>query len=93
VIYLFIAGNNFAAIGIMVFGLIAGVIDNILRPIIVSKRSRMNSLFALIGMIGGLLFFGVVGLIIGPLIIAYLLIFLELYRNKRVSGLLLEREK
>ena len=34
-----------------------------------------------IGMIGGLLVFGLIGLIIGPLIIAYVLLVLELYRK------------
>ncbi len=92
-IYLLISGEGVAAIGVLIFGSVASLIDNILRPIIVSKRTKVKSLFILIGMVGGLLFFGVIGIILGPLIIAYLLIFLELYRNKRISGMLLEGEK
>jgi predicted PurR-regulated permease PerM len=59
---------------------------------IISKRLMMNSLLALLGTIGGILLFGVLGLILGPLIIAYLLIFLEIYRNKKFTGLLLKSE-
>ncbi len=91
-IYMFIAGNNFAGWGVVVFGIIASTIDNILRPIFVSKMTKMHSAVVLISMIGGLFFFGVLGLILGPLIIAYLLIVLELYRKKPISGLLIHEE-
>jgi predicted PurR-regulated permease PerM len=59
---------------------------------VISKRVMMNSLLALLGTIGGLIFFGVLGLVLGPLIIAYLLIFLEVYKSKRFSGLLRKQE-
>lgn len=92
-IYLIASGNGLSAIGVIIFGSIASIGDNFLRPIVVSKKTSLNPLFALIGMIGGLLLFGVLGIILGPLIIAYFLIFLELYRNKRISGLLIERRE
>ena len=87
VIYLLIAGNTFPALGVLVFGLISASIDNLARPVFVSKRTQMHSALVLIGMIGGLLLFGVIGVILGPLIIAYLLIVLEIYRNKRSPGI------
>jgi len=89
-VFLLVSGNAAAAIGVTIFGVASSVVDNFLRPIIIAKRLRMNSLLALLGVIGGILFFGVIGLILGPLIIAYLLIFLEIYRNKKFSGLLIE---
>lgn len=82
-IYLFVAGNRFEAMGVLIFGLIASTIDNILRPIIISRATKMSSSLVLIGMIGGLFLFGILGLILGPLILAYLLIVLELYRKKK----------
>lgn len=85
-IYLFVTNNIFSAIGVGVFGLIAFGIDNIIRPILVSKRTRMHPLLILIGMVGGLLFFGILGFILGPLIIAYILIILEIYRGKEIEG-------
>ena len=93
VIYLLIAGNTFPAIGVIIFGLISSSLDNFIRPIIVSKRTQMHSSLVLIGMIGGLLLFGVLGLILGPLILAYLLIILEIYRNKKVSGIFIQQPK
>jgi len=92
-LYLFVSGNVFPAIGVLIFGGVASVIDNILRPIIVSRKIKMNELIILIGMVGGLLFFGILGIILGPLIIAYLIIFLEIYKNKKLSGFFITREK
>lgn len=84
-IYLLIAGNTFQALGVLIFGICSSSIDNIIRPYIVSKRTKLNSSIILIGMIGGLFLFGVLGLILGPLILSYLLILLDLYRNKKNS--------
>ena len=82
-IFLLVTGNTVALIGVSIFGIASSVIDNFLRPIMIGKRLMMNSLLAMLGFIGGILLFGVMGLILGPLIIAYLLIFLEVYRNKK----------
>lgn len=93
VIFLFVAGNNFSAVGVTVFGFISSFIDNVVRPILVSKRTRMHPLLMLIGMIGGLFFFGILGFILGPLIIAYVLIVLEIYRGKAIKGIFISQEK
>ena len=86
VIYLFVAGNNFAAFGVTFFGVISSVVDNLLKPIIVSKRTKVPSSLILVGMIGGFFMFGILGFILGPLILAYFFIILELYRNKKIPG-------
>ncbi len=90
-IYLLVSGNSFSAIGVTIFGIASSIIDNFLRPVLVSRRIKMNSLLVLIGMIGGLILFGVMGIVLGPLIIAYLIIFLEIYKNKKLSGIVTGR--
>lgn len=90
-IYLFIEGNTFSALGISIFGVVASTIDNFLRPIIISKRTTMHPALVLIGMIGGLFLFGVLGFILGPLIIAYLFIILEIYRNKKIPNIFIQK--
>jgi predicted PurR-regulated permease PerM len=85
-IYLFMAQNVFQALGVSVFGIIASSVDNILRPLIVSRRTSLPTSLVFLGMIGGFFFFGILGFILGPLIIAYLLIFLEIYRSKKFAN-------
>lgn len=94
VLYLFATGSPMTiSFGILLFGILSSTIDNFLRPIIVSRRTRINSAILMISMIGGLFFFGVIGLILGPLIISYLLILLEVYRGRSKSILVLEESK
>lgn len=85
-IYLFMAQNVFQALGVSIFGIIASSVDNILRPLIVSRRTSLPTSLVFLGMIGGFFFFGILGFILGPLIIAYLLIFLEIYRSKKFAN-------
>lgn len=86
-IFLLIGGSNGAAVGVVAFGLFAAFIDNILRPMIVSRRTSLHPLLILIGMVGGIFLFGILGFILGPLILAYVLIVLEVYRGKELKGI------
>jgi len=88
-IYFMIAGNTIPAIGILVFGAVSTTIDNFLRPMIVSKRTNLHSAIVIIGMIGGLFMFGILGVILGPLILAYLIILLEVYRKRTFPNILI----
>lgn len=90
VLYLIIQGSVFPAIGVAFFGLLAVILENFVQPILIAKWIKMNSALVLISMIGGLFAFGILGVILGPLIIAYLFIILEIYRDKRVQGVFIE---
>jgi predicted PurR-regulated permease PerM len=89
---LFVKGLIVPAIGITVFGILSSIIDNFVRPFLVSQRTRMHPAVVLVGMIGGFLMFGFLGFILGPLILAYLLIILEIYRNKHIPGVFLQKD-
>lgn len=91
-IYLFIGGNDVSAWGVVIFGLLSSNIDNFLRPIIVSKRAKIHTGIMLVSTIGGIFFLGILGFILGPLIISYLLVLLEVYRGKPSSGIVIEKE-
>jgi len=92
-IFLLINGNLGAFIGVSIFGVLSSLMENTVKPAFVAKRTNVNSAVILLGMVGGLLFFGILGIILGPLILAYLLIVLEVYRDKRIPGVLIEPEK
>jgi predicted PurR-regulated permease PerM len=89
-LFLVIGGNTFAAIGILVFTAIASLSDHALRPYFVAKRAKLHTAVALIGTIGGLLLFGIVGLVIGPLVLDYMITLIGIYKNKPV-GLLVKQ--
>ncbi len=91
-IYLITAGDNVAAIGVFAFGMISSTIDNILRPMIVSRRTDLHTAIIIVGMIGGAFMFGILGIILGPLILAYLVIIVELYRKKDIPNSLIREE-
>ena len=88
-IFLFIGGNIFQALGVIAFGIVASFADNLIRPIIVSKKTNLPPSLILVGIIGGLFLFGILGMILGPLIIAYFLIVLDIYRNKQTPEILI----
>lgn len=68
---LFMQGETGAAIGVWLWGaIVVSQLDNFLRPIFISSVSPIPFLFVLFGVLGGLLAFGLVGLFIGPIILA-----------------------
>ncbi|MBU0466856.1 MAG: AI-2E family transporter [Nanoarchaeota archaeon] len=87
-IYLIITGNPLLAIGFLLYNvLIVSSVDTIFRSLFVSRRTRMSQAVILVGMIGGLFIFGILGLILGPLILAYFITFLTAYKEKTLSSL------
>jgi predicted PurR-regulated permease PerM len=92
-IYLLSTGEVFSASGILFFGIISMIIENAIKPIFVSRKTNVHSGIILLGMVGGLLVFGILGVIIGPLILSYLLILLEIYRDKRTPGMFISEQK
>ena len=64
----------------MVFcALVVGSVDNLLRPILVGKDTQMHELMIFFGTLGGIFMFGVVGVIIGPIIAALFVTVWEIY--------------
>ena len=71
-------GSLFIGIGIMIFGaLFVSTLDNIIRPKLIGSKGKIHPALIFIGLIGGLNLFGLVGLVLGPLILSYLLTFLK----------------
>lgn len=57
----------------------AGNIDNLLRPRLVGKDTEMHELFVLFGTLGGISLFGILGIIVGPIVTALFITLWELY--------------
>ena len=63
-------GRYGAAIVLAVFGLVVSTMDNFLKPLLISGRAVVPTLAVFIGVLGGLLAFGVIGMFLGPVVIA-----------------------
>jgi predicted PurR-regulated permease PerM len=53
-----------------VWSLIAGTMDNFLRPFLIKRGADLPLILILVGVIGGLLTMGIIGLFIGPVVLA-----------------------
>jgi predicted PurR-regulated permease PerM len=62
---------------------VVGVIDNILRPLLMSGQTQMNGLLVFISLLGGLATFGLLGLVLGPIIMATTISFVDAYATER----------
>jgi predicted PurR-regulated permease PerM len=80
VVILAIGGRIGAAISLGLYcGILVGTVDNILRPILVGKDTKMHELFILLSTLGGISLFGIWGVIIGPIIAALFISIWDLY--------------
>jgi predicted PurR-regulated permease PerM len=90
-LFFFTSGNVTSGVLFILYNLVlVSGFENILRPYIVSRRSNVPTIIIFIGMIGGTLLFGVMGLILGPLILAYFLEILKMYKERALSSLFVD---
>jgi predicted PurR-regulated permease PerM len=68
--WLYLDGASTAAVGLFVWTVIVGLLDNVLRPILIRRGADLPLLLIMAGVIGGLLGFGLVGLFVGPVVLA-----------------------
>ena len=80
-IFLFATGDYLkGAILLMYSVVVISQIDYFLRPIFISGKTQLHSLFLLLSIIGGLNVFGLLGLVLGPILLALCMAILETYR-------------
>jgi predicted PurR-regulated permease PerM len=60
-------------------------IDNVIRPLFISGRSKLHILVILLGVFGGILAFGITGVVAGPIILALVLVFFEESRQEMAT--------
>jgi predicted PurR-regulated permease PerM len=68
--WLYLDGATTAAIGLFVWTVIVGLLDNVLRPVLIRRGADLPLLLIMAGVIGGLVGFGIVGLFVGPVVLA-----------------------
>jgi predicted PurR-regulated permease PerM len=74
VLWLILKGSTVAGVGLLIWGaIVMGWTDHIVRPLLISREAQIPFLVVLFGVLGGLTAFGLVGLFVGPVILAVLL--------------------
>ena len=80
VAYLLMSGQTIAGLGLLIWSAgVVGTIDNVLRPLLVGRDTKMPDLLIMLSTLGGLALFGATGLVLGPILAALFLTVLAVY--------------
>jgi predicted PurR-regulated permease PerM len=83
-IWLAARGETGYAIFLALWGsVVVGLVDNLLRPLLISGRAEVPTLAVFIGVIGGLAAFGFIGLFVGPIVLGLLIALFRFELDRR----------
>ncbi len=86
IVYLYLKGNLLSAIGLALSGvIIVVVVDNVLTSYFFGKGLLISPLFILFSLIGGIILFGPLGFILGPLILSIFLSVIHVYEPEKLK--------
>lgn len=85
-LYFLVTGEVGSGIALIAYGvLVIGLVDNVLRPILVGKDTKMPDYVVLISTLGGMAAFGLNGFVIGPVIAAMFIAVWDIYITARAE--------
>jgi predicted PurR-regulated permease PerM len=86
VVWLYWTGGSAWGTFLLVWTIIAGTMDNFLRPILIRKGADLPLLLVFTGVVGGLVAFGLIGIFVGPVILAVADALLKVWIDREPSG-------
>lgn len=86
IIYLYCSKSSFLGTTLLLWSIIIIMIDNILKPFLIQIRSNVPKFLILSGMIGGVFSFGMIGLFLGPVILAISYRLVHVWMNNDVNS-------
>ena len=82
-IYLFAIGDVVRGMILLVYGsIVISMVDNVLRPLLIGGQTRLPTLFLFFGILGGVQVYGVLGLFLGPVLLAIVVAFIRIYQEQ-----------
>ncbi len=79
-VYLVLLGQTRSAVFLAIWSIVAsGIIDNLVRPLLMQGKSKMSPFYIFLAILGGVQYFGVKGILYGPLILSFAMIMLFIY--------------
>jgi predicted PurR-regulated permease PerM len=86
VLYLAFAGRWGAALFLGIWGLGIALVDNFLRPFLTRQHAAVSTLTVFVGVIGGLVAFGLIGLVLGPVLLSLIVALLRFAQERMAEG-------
>ncbi len=91
--YLFWTGQTGWGTALLVWTIAVGSLDNILRPILIKKGADLPLVLVFAGVLGGLMTFGLIGIFVGPVVLAVAHTLLEAWAKEADESPALEEQK
>jgi predicted PurR-regulated permease PerM len=83
VLALVLDGRYGAAVGLAIWGVLAvGGVDYVIRPMVFRRWAQIHPIVTLVGAVAGVPYFGILGLLIGPLALSYFFELIRMYREE-----------
>jgi predicted PurR-regulated permease PerM len=82
-IWLFFDGRWGFGIFLVVWGLMLTLLDNVLKPLLISGRAPISTLVVFVGVLGGIDVFGPIGIIVGPVVLSLVIALIEFAEEGR----------
>ncbi len=83
VLVLALDGRYGAAVGLAIWGVLAvGGVDYVIRPMVFRRWAQIHPIVTLVGAVAGVPYFGILGLLIGPLALSYFFELIRMYREE-----------
>ena len=84
--WLYLGGATTTAIGLLAWTVIVGLLDSVIRPMLIRRGADLPLLLIMAGVIGGLIGFGLVGLFVGPVVLAVAYTVLSAWVDEQDTG-------
>lgn len=85
-LYLAFTSSFWMAVGLALWGtLIVSGADNVMRPLLLKGQANLHPLLTFLSVLGGLLYFGFLGFILGPVVLSFLMTLFDIYKKDFLS--------
>jgi predicted PurR-regulated permease PerM len=82
-IYVLVAAELWRGIALLLWGALAvGSVDNFVRPLMIGGRVQIPTVLLLFALLGGVQVYGMLGILVAPVVVAILIGFVEIYRER-----------
>ncbi len=82
-VYLYLNGHWGKSLILFLWGaLVISTVDNFLKPLLIGEKTKLPTLFLFLSILGGLAYYGMIGVFLGPVMLALFLTLIQIYRKE-----------